>query len=376
MIYIADYEQIEAEIQNAEVVVCIGAGKIAKTKLEDVLSDYAINKISFFVDNNQEINRFEFPLCKKVVNVFPISKLCDFDKTKMIVILTTSYVSEIEKQLDDIGLGDIVVFDLPILLTELYQNDILAMRKILPNNIKLYENQLIPKVIHYCWFGGKDIPDKNKKWMESWQKFCPDYEIKRWDESNYDISKNRFMLQAYEEKQWAFVPDYARLDIVYNHGGIYLDVDVEIVKNFDDLLYAKGFAGFESDKYVAFGLGFGAQKKLPIIKKLRDQYEKLEFRNTDGSLNLIGSPNIQTKNLLEDGLIQNGEYQIVRDLVIYPEKMLCGKSVRTMRTQLTDYTHSIHQYDASWITDEVKIESQKRYKRFANVWRVDKVENE
>ena len=133
------------------------------------------------------------------------------------------------------------------------------------------------KKIHYCWFGGTEIPDKYKSWMESWERFCPDYEIIQWNEDNYDVSKNKYMFQAYSEKKWAFVPDYARLDIIYNHGGIYLDTDVEIIKNFDDLLYTKGFAGFESNDYVAFGLGFGAMKNLPIIKELRDMYDDIEF---------------------------------------------------------------------------------------------------
>ena len=94
---------------------------------------------------------------------------------------------------------------------------------------------MIPKKIHYCWFGGNPMPEKDKKCIESWKRYCPDYEIIRWDESNYDVSKNRYMKEAYEEKKWGFVPDYARLDIIYNEGGIYLDTDVELVKNLDDL---------------------------------------------------------------------------------------------------------------------------------------------
>lgn len=98
-----------------------------------------------------------------------------------------------------------------------------------PPPIRISETPLIPKVIHYCWFSEKEIPEKYQKCIESWEKCCPDYEIKRWDESNYDISKNPYMKEAYEHQKWGFVPDYARLDILYHYGGIYIDTDVELV---------------------------------------------------------------------------------------------------------------------------------------------------
>ena len=229
-----------------------------------------------------------------------------------------------------------------------------AMNKKLPKSLKLTKTPEIPKVIHYCWFGGNPIPDNYKKWMESWQKFNPDYEIKEWNESNYDVTKNLYMYQAYEQKKWGFVPDYARLDIIYNHGGIYLDTDVEVVKSFDDMLYQKGFAGFESDKFVALGLGFGAVPGLPIIKEMLDYYEDKAFINDDGTLNLIASPHMQTDVLSEYGLQKNGEYQVVADMTIFPEKMFCGKSERLRRIRCNEYTHSIHHYDGSWLDEESK----------------------
>ena len=129
---------------------------------------------------------------------------------------------------------------------------------------------MIPKIIHYCWFGNKKIPFRLKKYIKTWKKFCPDYEIKLWTQNNYDITKNGFMSQAASAKKWAFVSDYARLDIVEQYGGIYLDTDVELVKSLDDLLKYKAFAGFECSEYVSFGLGFGAEAHNPIIKEIRD----------------------------------------------------------------------------------------------------------
>ena len=137
---------------------------------------------------------------------------------------------------------------------------------------------MIPKKIHYCWFGGNPLPELAQKCIASWKKYCPDYEIIEWNETNYDITKNNYMNQAYENKRWGFVPDYARLDIIYTHGGIYLDTDVELIKPIDELLTLKAFAGVEQNsEYVALGLGFGAEKEHPTIKALRDYYDTLSF---------------------------------------------------------------------------------------------------
>ena len=127
---------------------------------------------------------------------------------------------------------------------------------------------MIPKIIHYCWFGGNEIPENDKKCIESWKKYCPDYKIIRWDESNYDYKKNSYMREAYEAKKWGFVPDYARLDIIYNYGGIYLDTDVELLKSLDEILDCEGFFGFESENLVNLGLGFGAVKGNEIIRDM------------------------------------------------------------------------------------------------------------
>lgn len=137
---------------------------------------------------------------------------------------------------------------------------------------------MIPKVIHYCWFGKKPKPKDVLNCIKSWKKYLPDYEIKEWNEDNYDVYKCQYMADAYKENKWAFVSDYCRLDVVYNYGGVYFDTDVEVIKSFNSLLKENLFCGFEirDKKYMAkrhidlsenisFGLGFGAVKKHPQI---------------------------------------------------------------------------------------------------------------
>ena len=212
---------------------------------------------------------------------------------------------------------------------------------------------MIPKKIHYCWIGGNPLPKSAQKCIDSWKKYCPDYEIVEWNEKNYDFTKNQYMKDALEVKKWGFVPDYARLDIIYQHGGIYLDTDVEIVKSFDDLLSDKGFAGFESKEYVALGLGFGAEAGNPVIKSLMDSYESLSFRNPDGTLNLIASPELNTVELCNLGLQRTGEMQnLMNCFKIYPAEYFCPKSINDGIIRKTANTYSIHHFDATWFTEE------------------------
>ena len=213
---------------------------------------------------------------------------------------------------------------------------------------------MIPKKIHYCWFGGNPLPEKDKKCIESWKKFCPDYEIICHDESNYDISKNKFMKEAYDAKKWGFVPDFARLDIIYNEGGIYLDTDVEIIKNMDDLLDNAAFMGFEDGKHVSPGLGFAAEKKHPGIKKLLSIYDNVSFIKEDGSYNLTPSPILNTNKLIEFGLKQNDKIQKVLDITIYPTEYLCPKSFETGQLNITNNTYSIHHFNMSWFSEKDK----------------------
>lgn len=213
---------------------------------------------------------------------------------------------------------------------------------------------MIPKVIHYCWFGGKTIPKKDRECIQSWKKFCPDYEIKEWNESNYDLTKNKYMAEASAVKKWGFVSDYARLDIIYQYGGFYLDTDVELINSLDSLLENKGYMGFEGKIWINSGIGFGAEPGNSTIKKLRDMYDDKSFYNLDGSLNLTPCPYNITEKLVELGLKRNNAFQHVEELTIYPTDYFAAKDYKTGKITVTDNTISIHHYHASWTSPKQK----------------------
>ena len=204
----------------------------------------------------------------------------------------------------------------------------------------------IPKTIHYCWFGGNELGEKEKKCIESWKRIMPDYKIIRWDESNYDTNKNDFIKNAMKYKKWAFVSDYARLDIIYNYGGIYLDTDVEVIKSFDDLLKNKSFYGFESNQFVANGLGFGAEKNNEIVRENMDLYTNINF--DINNLNSISCPKITTEILKKHGLILNNKFQQLDFATVYPKDFFCPKNYSTGELKVTENTFSIHHYSMSW----------------------------
>ena len=213
---------------------------------------------------------------------------------------------------------------------------------------------MIPKVIHYCWFGKKSMPEKDRKCIESWKKYCPDHEVVEWNEENYDIHKNEYMEQAFHAGKWGFVSDYARIDIIYQYGGIYFDTDVELIRSFDVFLDNQMFCGFENAQYVAFGLGFGAEKGNHYLKELLDEYEKIRFLNADGTYNLTTCPVIQTEVLKRHGLVLNNEKQYLDECTVYPSDFFCPKSYRTGKIDITLNTYSIHHYNMSWRDENSK----------------------
>lgn len=213
---------------------------------------------------------------------------------------------------------------------------------------------MIPKKIHYCWFGRGELSSKSKKCIESWKKYCPDYEIIEWNEENFDINQNEYTKKVYAEKKFAFLSDYARLKIIYEEGGIYLDVDVELIKPLDDLLTNKAYFGFETKDYINTGVGFGAEKGNLAVKTLLNEYDQL----LDGTKDVIGCPILNTQGIIKLGLVRNGELQVLPECTVYPLDFFNPYDDPTGRLNKTKNTYSIHWYAKSWLDKKTVIRSK------------------
>lgn len=217
---------------------------------------------------------------------------------------------------------------------------------------------MIPKIIHFFWFGKKPKGKQEKKCIESWKKYCPDYEIKEWNESNVDLNMMPFVKEAYDAKKYAFVSDVLRLRVLYDEGGIYFDTDVELLKNFDDLLQNAGFIGFENNNFVNTGQCVGAEKGNPIIKEMFDYYKSRHFLNKDGSFNLLGCPIVNTKILTDRGLILNGEMQNIDGFLVLPSDYFNPYDDTLGKLNKTKNTYSIHWYSKSWMSKKTILRSK------------------
>lgn len=214
----------------------------------------------------------------------------------------------------------------------------------------------IPRKIHYCWFGRNPKPKLAQKCIRSWKKKCPDYEIVEWNESNYDISSAPlYVCQAYESQKWAFVTDYVRLQVVYEHGGIYLDTDVELKKNLEPLLGYNAYFGFEDGKHINTGLGFGAEKGAPILAEMMEDYRDIPFIKPDGTFDTTTCPARNTKIFLRHGLKQDDSKQILDcKILILPSIYLCPMFYESNKIRRSRKTVSIHWFSASWKTQKQK----------------------
>lgn len=213
---------------------------------------------------------------------------------------------------------------------------------------------MIPKTIHYCWFGRGELSAKAKKCIQSWKKYCPDYEIIEWNEDNFDVHQNEYTKKVYAEKKYAFLSDYARLKIVYEQGGIYLDVDVELVKSLDDLLENDAYFGFETKEFINTGVGFGAKKGSIAVKTLLEEYNQL----LDGTKDVIGCPKLNTEGVIKLGLERNGQLQKLVDCTVYPADYFNPYDDPTGRLNKTKNTYSIHWYAKSWLNKKSIIRSK------------------
>lgn len=344
------FKQFVEKVVGKKNIYCFGAGIALKKFLADFKRYHIEDSIKFIVDNSTEKQGMTVLCNENLVSIISLPQMLNEITQEDVILITTAKFIEIIEQLNQIKELNAVECYLHALLRAEY-DDYVRLKIELPEKLSIYHEQHISKKIHYCWFGKNEIPHQYKNWMESWKKFCPDYEIIEWNETNYDVHKSKYLSQAYDSGKWAFVSDYARIDIIHEYGGIYLDTDVELVKNIDEMLMNDGFCGFESSQYVAYGLGFGAIKNHPIIGEIKEYYDNTSFISDQGTLNQINCPIIQTEIMKRHGLECNGEFQIIDGMTVYPSRILCGMSPNSFRLERNPVAYAIHHFAASWIDD-------------------------
>jgi mannosyltransferase OCH1-like enzyme len=208
---------------------------------------------------------------------------------------------------------------------------------------------MIPKIIHYCWFGGNPLGEKEEKIIATWEKYCPDYKVMVWNEDNFNIDQmGDYVKEAYQAKKWAFVSDVARLYALTQYGGIYMDTDMEVIKPLDSLLKLDAFMGFEVETTISTAI-IAAKENHPTFKQLYDDYNDRHFINSDGTYDETTNVIRITEIFQENGLLLNNEKQTVMDVTIFPRIYFSPKSYWTQEINAGEETYAIHQYSGSWL---------------------------
>ncbi len=338
------------EFVKGKKLIIYGAGYCCQESIEMLnLYDY----VYAICDSNTEKVGKEYDVGNRCVVISDINNLLQgkkLDENEYVILVTTTiYSYEVMKKLDDISsLDGINVFFYGLIRSNFDKNQIVTYEE---------GKKQIPSKIHYCWFGGKPIPDEMKRYMDSWLDMNPEFELILHDESNYNIQKNPYMYQAYKSKAWGFVPDFARLDIIYNEGGIYLDTDVQLVKPLEPLMRDEAFFGFCNDIYINLGNGFGAIPHHPLIKKMLDCYKEVSFINDDGTLNRKPCQYYQTPIFKQVGFdATQNEMQRINGIAVYPNSVLSpyGNNDLDGFNNIGANTIGIHYSSTTWLTKDEK----------------------
>ena len=290
-------------------------------------------------------------------------KLAQMDRNKTVILIAVTGYDEILGQLKaDERLSGFEAVP-SIYLEALYEDMLLLSVNKPPLNYRKEDKPVIPKLIHAIWFSGDPMPELYLRCLESWKEYAPDYEIKIWNMETYKPDGCLFFEQAIEHKNWAFASDYARADLLYRYGGIYMDLDVEMLRPIDDLLYNDAYMSFESLDRIECGSGMGSRPGHPIIKEICESYEKRPYLKEDGTWDNSTCPVRYTQVIEKHGLKKDGGFQFVEDITVYPFEVLTGKSFDTGIIYSSDLSYTVHHHNGSWIPNPAHKAMNERYNK-------------
>ena len=300
---------------------------------------------------------------KGFVDASDKEKLAQMDSDKTVILIAVTGYDEILGQLKADERLSVFEAVPSIYLEALYEDMLLLSVKKPPLNYRKNNRPVIPKLIHAIWFSGDPMPELYLRCLESWKKYAPDYEKKIWNMETYKPDQCLFFEQAIEHKNWAFASDYARADLLYRYGGIYMDLDVEMLRPIDDLLYNDAYMSFESLDRIECGSGMGSRPGHPIIKEICESYEKRPYLKEDGTWDNSTCPVRYTQVIEKHGLKKDGGFQFVEDITVYPFEVLTGKSFDTGIIYSSDLSYTVHHHNGSWIPDTAHKAMNERYNK-------------
>ena len=346
-------------IKNDNKIVIFGTGVVGSTVAPEILKQYDLDdRVDCCIDNDKTRWNTYIRMFNRDVEIKPPDILRNYLGNLTVLITISRYQGAYEQLL---AMKETEYFNCYIIPAMCIENFHTEGNK---GVIKSSKEALIPKKIHYMWLGNTALPDNLKQCIDSWYKYCPDYEIIRWDESNYDVHKNVFMSQAYDNQKYGFVPDYARIELLYEHGGIYLDTDVELQRNLDDLLYQEAFCGVEKWQVLNFGGCSGAVKGHKSLEPFLESWSKRELVRCDGTLDNVSSGLIDTMIALRGGYKVNGRNQTVNGMNIYSYDYFHPYDYMSGQLEKTNDTFSIHQFHGGWLGEKAREDNQKVIKQY------------
>lgn len=305
-----------------------------------------VNKTSMIVDNSVEKQGHSFEVLNQSIDVKSPDVLSEQSNYVILITAILAHHEAICEQLLGMNLGeDIECYSLYLMTFSTRNVDNSAVDKYFSDR----KDKIIPATIHSFWFSGEDKPDLYKRCIESWHKYCPDFKIIEWNTDNYDVSQNAYMLEAFEKRKWAFVSDYARLDVIYSYGGVYLDMDVELVSSLNPYLCANSFFCRQDDGMLDFGSGFGAQKGNKLIREMLDSYKDRHYILPDGNIDRTAQPELMNPIIQRNGIVRNHDSMIVKDSLILSNNYIMSYSYAS---NINNAKLGIHWHNGSWLDEK------------------------
>lgn len=352
-------------LANKSRIIMFGAGVLGQITTPEILKLYGVESfVDCYIDNDEGKWNDSVEMFGRHIKIQSPSYLKGCNSNTIILINISRY-AEVLKQLE--GMECTKGMSGYIMAVMCIHN---FCSKLSGGEPVLSKEPLIPKKIHYMWLGKKQLPRNLQKCIDSWKRFCPDYEIIQWNEDNYDVGRNQYMYDAYQSGAYGFVPDYARLDILYRHGGIYMDTDVEVIRNIDALLYQEAFCGVEKWQVINFGGCSGAVKAHSMIEQFLQEREKIRFLDDSGNQNKNTCGFYDTKIALKDGYRVNGKTQNINGMNIYAYDYFHPYDYASGHTNITSNTYSIHRFSGGWLDEKMKQVNKRTAEEYDRVYRM------